>query len=217
MIKRVRSQLGHDLSTALEGVKSQSEETAKIAISETNDVDMLAVLEDTSLNLTERQRYYYVYHVHPQLHNIYKLVSSGATMAMITESLGIPIAALYAIRKAIPQVEEMFTLGRMGKAEIAMESIYHLAQERVTEEEVIDKFGEIHVLQKVVQPSFQAAKYIVEREGPSLYRKEDDAEIKIGVTDDLKKLLQEMTPEALKRALDKTEEVIVDAEFTERE
>lgn len=214
---RVKSQLGQNLEDILKEVKGTSEEMVHLAIQETKDVDTLSILEDDSLPLTERQRYYYVYHVAPQLHNIYKLTSSGATMAMIAESLGVPIAALYAIRKAFPHVEEMFSLGRMGKAEIAMENIYLLAQERVLEEEVVDRFGNRVVLQKVVQPSFQAAKYIVEREGPTLYRKTDDNEIKIGVTDDLKALLKGMTPEALKEALEKSEEVVIDAEFTEHE
>lgn len=212
---RVRSQLDEDLADILNQVQERTDSAIAIAQQSTKLEDELAILENEEIQLTKRQKMYYINNVQPQLDNIYRLVAAGVTMVGIAEALGVPINTMYEIKKQIPEVDQMFMLGRQQKADLAMESLYMMSRDRVYEEEELDRNGRIVKVQKWAKGSYQAAKYITEREGPEAYRKKEEEVVKFTVPKELMALAKALTVEDLNSVVSDSE--IIDAEFEEKD
>lgn len=187
----------------LKKIQNEIEETkatrTDLLIEQANDVTELAQLDKYDLSPKDKSQYMYL--VKPQLLTIKNMIEAGMPPTQIADALTVPHAALARMRSEVPELEEIFYLGKLSKIEMAEESMFMLSQQNITEEQMITKNGEIVTVQRVREPDFRAAKFILENHKSDEYSDKKVVVHQSEMGNDMQELLKQLDSATLEAIL----------------
>lgn len=209
------------LGRALAKIQQEVQDNQQIRLVEIQDeMNELAQLKDLEeYNLSDKDKRDFLYKVKPQLRTIGKMIDAGMTSVQIAQALTISHACLTRLRNEIPELEEVFYIGKLNKIEMAEESMFRLAQQDVVQEEVITKDGDVITVNKVREADFRAVKFVLERLKKEEYGDQIEVVHSAGLSHDMETLLAELPAEVLAEILNKESAIDItdDVEVTERD
>lgn len=195
----VTSDFEQKLAEVQRKLDETKEERVNELVTQANEVQELTQLDQ--YDLSDRDKRNYMYLVKPQLHTIKTMIEAGMTSAQIADALTVSHAALMRMRKEVPELEEIFYIGKLSKVEMAEESIFQLARENIIEEQMLTRDGDVVTIQKKVLPQFQAAKFIVENHMPDQYSSKNVVVHQADYGNGMKELLETLDEKTLAEIL----------------
>lgn len=212
----VTSKLQLNLDRLQLEAQKERENRGKEVIKESKLPVATLVAELKDYHLPEDDKVKYMYHVQPQLATLRGLLEAGAPTTQIADVLQVSHASLMRMKDNIPAVHEIFDIARITQVELAQASLYKLAQQDVIEEQALTRDGDIVTLQRVVQPNFQAVKYVLENNMPDQYGTRQVVEHTTGIeAEKLKELLESGGSELLEMVMQRKN--AIEAEVVENE
>lgn len=215
---KYHSEITSSLQEELRVLSEEIEQEQKSRVAElqlqVNAKQELADL-DQYVALSNKDKLNYMYRVKPQLTTIKKMIDKGFTEVKIAEALQVPYASLKRMRENIPELEEVFYLGKLNQIQIAEVSLMQLAQPNVIQEQVVTKDGDVITIDRYREPNIQAVKLILQSHKRDEYGDKREVLHKQHISEEVTDALKALSTETLERllknesAIDITEDVEV--------